>query len=303
MLSQNFYASLALCLEKYPFYSSGGQEFFSQSPFLRNFFSLCSERKKALGNREPLWALLVGGKDGEDRLLAHELYRREYQERGVVFRNLLETKVSKQKDSFFIFSEAGKLKKNELFSFLKDDPLEKDFSCFVVSSDKAFDFPFHVKISIDSFYEKSSYLCSLISYFLSLLQPCLALSQEAFSYCLKGKPFRSCFEVKYTLLWAHHEQVREFGSEITLKALKKALTCVRVYKKEFLMLEEVDLNSLSFLMKRNGFKRLMSFVSDLLMEKTFLESGKSYTKSSLYTHLPVSTLRSKRLKYMRTSLT
>lgn len=304
MSNENFYDAFVSCLEHYPFYLRKNSDFITNNASLKKIllnFPLWLQ-KNCLEN---LFILKLIGEEASGKMtLAFHLYKRFFCSKSVDFlrvSDLFKPMSLRAKQKIFLYCYSEKTLSEEDYFVIQKLFKEKRLACLVLASKEEFRFAEEscVKLALPSFLERSSDRYLVLSSFLSRLSPSVPLSSEAFLFYAKGSRFRSVFEVKYSLLWSHYKAVSKGETHISLDNFSTSLAFVSRNKEKFLMLEKLDFSSLAGLVKEVGYKELIAFLGDILMEKIFLNSNKSYTKSSLYTQLPISTIRSRRLKYLR----
>ena len=304
VLKQKNYVSLVSCFSRYHFYVR------SQGRFVTN----CTEIDKFLARACNLYESksravvlkLIGDKSSGKFTLAYSLYKKLFPNEEVLFLSfsqLINLGGIPKGKKLFLYCDMGEVNKTELdlysdllFSEGRLAFLVKSFSEDVLEDKK---YVSDLKFELPSFLERASDHYLVLSYFLQKLSPELALSEEAFLFYANKGCFKNIFELKYTLLWSHYKAMSHSFSKVSLKNLKESLSFVREFKEEFLMMEKIDFSCLLELVKGVGYKKCLSFLEDILIEKIFLESKQSYTKSSSYAKLPITTIRSKRLKYLK----
>lgn len=252
--------------------------------------------------------LLQGGNGFGKKTLARHLSREFFPEaQFMTFTPLTKSQGSWTQKKIFLYVQENKLKSEEE-RFLIQSLLEEKKIAFLVyghKGKKESPFPHwqlpSVSLKLPPFPEREEDHCLILSHFMDQLSPQIPLSHEAFLYYVRRQVFKSVFELKYALLLSHYQtEERRLGS-ISALLFKESLKFVRNHEEDFRIFENFEFSSLLTLIDSFGYKKCLDSFEEILIEKIFLESKSSYTKSSYVTKLPVTTLRSKRLKYLKKS--
>ena len=141
---------------------------------------------------------------------------------------------------------------------------------------------------------------ALVRYYLAKLHPTLEISLETLREALKSTFFCDLHDIKYTLLVSHSLSLQACNNKIQLSFIKEAAILVRPSLDFLKSFERIDFQSLLSLVKNFSYKDTLHNLEALLLEVIYFESGASYRKSSQATSLALTTLHSKRKKYLQT---
>lgn len=317
MFRENLYSSLVACLNRHPNYLKKSHKFITNHSDIKKFLEQFSAVIANYKSDFPLNVHLVGEKHSGKLTLARHLYGEFYCQKAVVFMTVFE--LIECKDTYlagfiqqriFLYFELEKYSREQVYNLIKDLVKNQRIECIIFSSGSCFSFKdtlcffsaMDLKLNLPIFLDRNQDKYLLLSYFISQLYPSVTLSSRAFFYYAKNEQFKTVFDLKYTLLLAHYKTNSQSTQVISYDVFRESYNFFLIHKKKFKIIEEIDLSLLSFFVKEIGFKKFIDFMGEILLEKIFFDSKKSYTRSSSYTLLPITTIRSKRMKYLTTCL-
>lgn len=307
MLPKNLYDAFNSCLESYPDYFGKNHVFLTEFFPLKSGRDHCLEKLKLKPSSEKFFIQLEGVRGSGKRTLARSLFHALGEKFDLAFVSLshFSWKSSFKKKLFlYVPTEALSVKKSYtlLQDLLKKDQIEilllgGEKGSFL-NIEKKIHRNFDCSLFLPSFEERVSDHLLLLSYFFEELSSPLSLTKEALSYYTEKKPAKTVFDLKYACLWVCYQGLKLGKKSISRDFFEETFSFVIENRQSFLMLEKMDFHSLADLVGEVGYRELLSFQDSFLIEM-IMRSQHSYSESSRYTGLPVTTIRSKRLKFLK----
>ena len=309
MFSQNLYDDFNSCFEFYQDYFKKNDLFLTEFFPVQSFLETSCKINQTKSSSEVLLLKLEGVEGSGKMTLARHLFHcfnKNSDLEFAVLSNFSWRNVSKNK--LFLYASTEALKSKKTYFILQELLKTQKVHTLVLAGEnggflnieKKFHKFFDCEIVLPSFPERVSDHLLLLKNFLLELSSLASLTKEAIDYYIEKKPAKTVFELKYACLWSYSKISKLSKRQISKKVFEEAFYFVRENQKAFLMLEQVDFFSLANLIGEVGHKDLLKFQDNFLIEM-IMRSENSYSRSSRYTGLPVTTIRSKRLKFLKPS--
>jgi hypothetical protein len=307
MFSQNLYDDFNSCFESYQDYIKKNYLFLTEFFPVQSFLETSCKISQTKSSLEVLLFKLEGVEGSGKMTLARHLFHCFNKNSDLEFAVLSNFPWKKNiAKKLFLYASTETLKSKKDYSFLQELLKTQKIHTLVLAGEdgsflnieKKFDKSFDCEIVLPSFPERVSDHLLLLSYFFSELSSLISLTKEALCYYAEKKPAKTVFDLKYACLWSYHQALKLSERTISKEIFEEAFYFVNKNKEDFLIIEEVDFFSLANLVGKVSYKKLLNFQDNFLIEM-IMRSQKTYTQSSRYTGLPVTTIRSKRLKFLK----
>lgn len=304
MFSQNLYEDFNSCFESYQGYFKKNYIFLTEFFPIESFLEKSSKIIQLKSSVEYLLFKLEGVESSGKMTLARHLFHCFNKNPDLEFAVLPSFSWKKNiEKKLFLYASTETLKSKKAYAFLQELFKAQKIHTLVLAGEersflnieKKIHKPFDCEIVIPPFYERVSDHLLLLNSFLFELSSVASLTKEALEYYIEKKPAKSGFELKYACLWSYYQSSKLSEKKISKKIFEEAFCFVRQNKEAFLMLEKVDFFSLADLIGEVGYKNLLNFQDKFLIEM-IMRAKNTYAQSSCYTRLPITTIRSKRLK-------
>ena len=310
MLSQNLYDDFNSCLESYQNYFKKNYLFLTEFFPVQSFLETSCKINQTKSSSEVLLLKLEGVEGSGKMTLASHLFHCFNKNSDLDFAVLSNFSLRNVvKNKLFLYASTDTLKSKKTYLILQELLKTQKVHTLVLAGEngsflnieKKFHKLFDCEIVLPSFPERVSDHLLLLKNFLLELSSLASLTKEAIDYYIEKKPAKTVFELKYACLWSYLT-ISKLSSkrQISKKVFEEAFYFVRENQKAFLILEQIDFFSLANLIGEVGYKDLFKFQGNFLIEM-IMRSENSYSRSSRYTGLPVTTIRSKRLKFLKPS--